>query len=37
MTEMKQADKKILLDLLLQLTIKITYHSPHIAQLLLAD
>ena len=37
MRDMKQVDKKILLDFLLELTIKITYESPHIAEMLLAD
>ena len=34
---MKSSDKKVLIDFLMQLTQKITYESPHIAELLLAD
>ena len=34
---MKQSEKKILIDFLMQLTVKITYESPHVAELLLAD
>ena len=37
MLEMKQTEKKILIDFLMQLTVKITYESPHVAELLLAD
>jgi len=37
MKEMTRDDKKVLLDFLMQLTIKITYDSPHIAEMLLAD
>ena len=37
MADMKAGDKRILLDFLTQLTLKITYDSPHIAEMLLAD
>ena len=37
MLPMKAMEKKMLLDFLLELTVKITYESPHIAELLLAD
>lgn len=34
---MKQTEKKILIDFLMELTVKITFESPHIAEMLLAD
>lgn len=37
MLEMKSTEKKILIDFLHQLTQKITYEAPHIAEMLLAD
>ena len=37
MLVMEQAEKKILIDFLMQLTTKITYESPHIAELLLCN
>ena len=37
MLEMKQTEKKVLIDFLMQLTVKITYEAPHLAELLLAN
>lgn len=37
MLEINKPEKKIIIDFLLQLTIKITYESPEVAECLLAD
>ena len=37
MLEISQEEKKVLIDFLMQLTVKITYDSPYVAELLLAN